>query len=111
MKNNRRKFIQQVALGAAGISLGNIHNAFSAKSYSRIIGANDRLNVALMGCGRRVSAYYDALKDKKNNVDVAYICDVMKKQREKVGRDLQGKVSGKATLVNDIHEVWNDTPE
>ena len=91
MRNNRRKFIQQVALGAAGISLGNINSAFSAKSYTRIIGANDRLNVALMGCGRRVSAYYAALKDKNNNVDVAYICDVMKKQREKVGRDLQGK--------------------
>jgi len=71
MRNNRRKFIQQVALGAAGISLGNINSAFSAKSYARIIGANDRLNVALMGCGRRVSAYYAALKDKNNNVDVA----------------------------------------
>lgn len=108
MRNNRRKFIQQVALGAAGISLGNINSAFSAKSYARIIGANDRLNVALMGCGRRVSAYYAALKDKNNNVDVAYICDVMKKQREKVGRDLQGKVTGNAKLVNDIHDVWND---
>ena len=108
MSNNRRKFIQQVALGAAGISLGNINSAFSAKSYARIIGANDRLNVALMGCGRRVSAYYAALKDKNNNVDVAYICDVMKKQREKVGRDLQGKVTGNAKLVNDIHDVWND---
>ncbi|MEN9363047.1 MAG: hypothetical protein RI903_355, partial [Bacteroidota bacterium] len=40
MRNNRRKFIQQVALGAAGITLGNINNGFSAKNYSRIIGAN-----------------------------------------------------------------------
>ncbi len=108
MSTNRREFIRNAAVGAAGIAIGGAASGFSAKSYSRIIGANDRLNVALMGCGRRVSAYYNALKDKNNNVDVAYICDVMKKQREKVGKDLNGKVSGKATLVNDIHDVWND---
>jgi predicted dehydrogenase len=108
MSTNRREFIRNVAVGAAGITIGGMASGFSAKSYSRIVGANDRLNVALMGCGRRVSAYYAALKDKNNNVDVAYICDVMKKQREKVGKDLNGKISGKAKLVNDIHEVWND---
>lgn len=108
MSTNRREFIRNMAVGAAGITIGGAATGFSAKSYSRIIGANDRLNVALMGCGRRVSAYYTAVKDKNNNVDVAYICDVMKKQREKVGADLNGKVSGAAKLVNDIHEVWND---
>ncbi len=108
MSTNRREFIRNVSLGAAGIGIGGIASGFSPKSYARIIGANDRLNIALMGCGRRVSAYYNALQDKKNNVDVAYICDVMKKQREKVGKDLNGKVSGKALLVGDIHDVWND---
>ena len=108
MSTNRREFMRNVAFTAAGIGIGGVASGFSAKSYSRIIGANDRLNIALMGCGRRVSAYYAALQDKKNNVDVAYICDVMKKQREKVGKDLSGKVSGKATLIGDIHDVWND---
>ena len=108
MGTNRREFIRNTAIGAAGIAIGGAATGFSAKSYSRIIGANDRLNIALMGCGRRVSAYYAALQDKKNNVDVAYICDVMKSQREKVGKDLNGKVSGKAVLVNDIREVFLD---
>lgn len=108
MGTNRREFIRNAAVGAAGIAIGGAATGFSAKSYSRIIGANDRLSIALMGCGRRVSAYYAALQDKNNNVDVAYICDVMKKQRDKVGKDLNGKVSGKAVLVNDIHEIWND---
>jgi predicted dehydrogenase len=108
MSTNRRQFVRNMAFSAAGIGLGGIASGFTAKSYSRIVGANDRLNIALMGCGRRVSAYYAALKDKNNNVDVAYICDVMKKQREKVGKDLSGKVSGKATLVNDIHDATPD---
>ncbi len=108
MGTNRRDFMRNVAYSAAVVGIGGIASGFSAKSYARIIGANDRLNIALMGCGRRVGAYYDALKNKNNNVDVAYICDVMKNSREKVAKDLNGKVSGKATLVNDIHDVWND---
>lgn len=108
MTTNRREFIRNVAVGAAGITIGGAVSGFTAKSYSRIIGANDRLSIALMGCGRRVGAYYSAIQNKNNNVDVAYICDVMKKQRERVGQHLKGKVTGDAKLVNDIHEVWND---
>ena len=108
MSTNRRDFLRNVAVGTAGVAFGGMASGFSAKSYSRIVGSNDRLSVALMGCGRRVGAYYASLQDKNNNVDVAYICDVMKKQREKVGKDLSGKISGKAKLVSDIHEVWND---
>ncbi|MGE5428641.1 MAG: Gfo/Idh/MocA family protein [Methylococcaceae bacterium] len=108
MGTNRREFIRNTAIGAAGIAIGGTMSGFTAKSYSRIIGANDRLNVGIMGCGRRVGAYYNSLIYKNNNVDLAYICDVMKSQREKVGKDLAGKVSGKATLINDIREVFAD---
>lgn len=108
MATNRRDFMRNLTYGAVGVGISGITSGFTAKSYNRIIGANERLNVALMGCGRRVGAYYDALKNKNNNVDLAYICDVMKKQRDKVGKDLNGKVSGPAKLVSDIHDVWND---
>ena len=108
MATNRRDFMRNLTYGAVGVGISGITSGFTAKSYNRIIGANERLNVALMGCGRRVGAYYDALKNKNNNVDLAYICDVMKKQREKVGRDLSGKVSGPAKMVADIHDVWTD---
>jgi predicted dehydrogenase len=108
MSSTRRDFLRNVTAGAAGLTIGGMASGFTAKSYSRIIGANDRLNVALMGCGRRVGAYYAALMNKSNNVDVAYICDVMKKQREKTAKELAGKVTGKMALVNDIREVFAD---
>jgi predicted dehydrogenase len=108
MATNRRDFMRNLTFSAVGVGFAGVAQGFTAKSYNRIMGANDRLNVALMGCGRRVSAYYDALKNKNNNVDLAYICDVMKKQRDKVGKDLSGKVEGNAKLVADIHDVWND---
>ncbi len=109
MSSSRREFIKKAAIGTAGITMAGTLPGMSAKSYSRIIGANDRLNLALMGCGRRVSAYYNSLQDKANNVDLAYICDVMKKQREKVGKDLAGKVTGKAELLNDIRKAFDDS--
>ena len=42
----RREFIQKTALGAAGLTLG-------AKSYSRIIGSNDRVRVGIVGFSDR----------------------------------------------------------
>ena len=42
----RREFIQKTALGTAGLTLG-------AKSYSRILGSNDRVRVGIVGFSDR----------------------------------------------------------
>ncbi|MCX6301954.1 MAG: Gfo/Idh/MocA family oxidoreductase [Bacteroidia bacterium] len=47
--STRRDFIQKTALGAAGLTLG-------AKSYSRILGANDRIRVGIVGYSDRFRA-------------------------------------------------------
>jgi len=105
---NRRKFIKKSAAGTAALTFGGIGLGYSAGSYSRIIGANDRLNIAFMGCGRRVPAYYPAIIDQNNNVDLLYICDVMKKQRERTAKRLEGKLSVTPSLVSDIRKVFED---
>ena len=106
--NTRREFIRKTSVGAAAITIGGLGTGLSAKSYARIFGANDRLNVAFMGCGRRVPAYYKAVSEATNNVDLIYICDVMKSQREKTAALLDGKISGTPTLVGDIRKVFED---
>ncbi|MGF1636053.1 MAG: Gfo/Idh/MocA family oxidoreductase [Cyclobacteriaceae bacterium] len=108
MQVNRRQFLKKATASTAGVAVAGSAMAMSAKNYNRIVGANDRLSVALIGCGRRVGAFYGSIIDKKNNIDLAYICDVMKKQREKTGADLSGKVSGKAKLINDMREIFAD---
>ncbi|WP_163712414.1 Gfo/Idh/MocA family protein [Mangrovibacterium lignilyticum] len=108
MNSTRRDFIRKAAVGVAGLTVGGSAIGMSAKSYSRIIGSNERISVAFMGCGRRVGAYYSSVINKNNNVDLAYICDVMQSQRERVARHLNGKVSGEAVLINDIREVLAD---
>lgn len=109
MSFNRRQFIKKAGIGSvAGAALAGSAVAMPASQYRRIKDANDRLSVVLMGCGRRVGAFYQSVIDKKNNVDVAYICDVMQSKREKTAADLKGKISGKAKLLNDIREAFYD---
>lgn len=84
--SNRRGFLKKVVIGTTGVTVGA--SSFSAKSYAKIVGANDRINVAFMGCGRRVPGYFPAITNKSNNVDLAYICVIMQSQREKVAENL-----------------------
>jgi predicted dehydrogenase len=49
--HSRRDFIKKAALSTAGLSLGAL--GLSAKSYGRIIGANDRVNVGIVGFSDR----------------------------------------------------------
>ena len=52
MKVNRREFIKRMSAGAAGIAVSNSIMSMPAKSYKRIIGSNDRIQVAIAGLGR-----------------------------------------------------------
>ncbi len=65
----RRIFIQRAAQAAATVS------TLPAFSADRVIGANDRVNVALIGCGARGPAVARLMKQAPN-VSYAAICDV-----------------------------------
>lgn len=107
--SNRRDFIKKATIGAVGVTLGsNSVNAMTAKSYSKIIGANDRLHVALQGLGRRYNAYMPAIANKKSNVELVYLCDVMKSQRDNAAAAVAKKIKNKPKLENDIRKIIND---
>ncbi|UII77303.1 Gfo/Idh/MocA family oxidoreductase [Flagellimonas sp. HMM57] len=109
MSSNRRDFIKKTAIGAVGVSLGSTSvNAMSAKSYSKIIGANDRIHVALQGLGRRYGAYISAIAAKENNIELEYLCDVMKSQRENAAAKVADKIKNKPKLENDIRKILDD---
>ncbi|MBN2774388.1 MAG: Gfo/Idh/MocA family oxidoreductase [Prolixibacteraceae bacterium] len=108
MSDNRRDFIKKIGAGAAGITVGSSVMGMSAKSYSRIIGANERLNVAIAGLGRRLEAYIDPIGDKTSNVELLYLCDVMKKQRERAAGIFQKVIDNKPVLENDFRKVLED---
>lgn len=71
---NRRDFIKKSALGTVGLSM-----AMSASSYSKIIGANERVNFGVAGLNGRGKALGLAIS-KTENTALRYLCDVDSRQ-------------------------------
>ena len=104
----RREFIKNSALGTGGLTFGVMTTGMSAKSYSRIIGSNERLNVAIAGLGRRLGAYFEPISKKESNVELVCLCDVMKSQRESAAQKFSKLTPNVPRLENDIRKVISD---
>src|SRR5690554_280178 len=105
---NRRKFIKNTILGSTAVALGGSAMAMPASSYRTTIGANDRLNVAIAGLGRRVGAFYEPIARKQSNVRLSYLCDVMEHQRTRAMKNVSKLIDYEPTLENDIRKVIDD---
>ncbi|MBN1987013.1 MAG: Gfo/Idh/MocA family oxidoreductase [Prolixibacteraceae bacterium] len=82
MENSRRDFIKKAATGSAAIMAGGILPGFSAVSYKRIIGANEKLRASVMGVNSRGNALAQNFAF-QNNCEVIHICDVDSRAIEK----------------------------
>jgi predicted dehydrogenase len=70
---SRRQFLTQTGITAAGLTLGA--NSMSAKSYSRILGSNEKIRMGFIGIGNRGSQLMQQFM-LQANVSVAALCDV-----------------------------------
>jgi predicted dehydrogenase len=83
MSSSRRDFIRKSAITSAGLYFGA--NAFSAKSYRNIMGANDRVRVGVVGFSdRHRSSHIPCFMNhyKELNFDLVAVSDIWKKRRE-----------------------------
>jgi predicted dehydrogenase len=96
---DRRDFLKSV--GAAGLTMGAANTAFAGKTGTkttggRVIGANDRINVGVIGCGGRgsyVAEHFTQFAGKnKDACRIAAVSDVYEK-RKRVHAELY-KVKG-----------------
>jgi predicted dehydrogenase len=81
-KDTRRDFIKKSLLGATSLSIGGVLPGFSPKSYAQILGANDRIKVAVMGVNSRGLALAQNFASQANS-EVLHICDVDRLAAEK----------------------------
>jgi predicted dehydrogenase len=91
--SSRRDFIRKSTKAVASVYLGSL--AFSPKSYGRIIGANDRVQVGVVGFSDRFrSSLLPAFlnNNKELNFDIVAISDIWKVRREEGGGYLQQKM-------------------
>lgn len=75
--NSRRDFLKKAALGTAGLAVG-----LNAKSYARILGANDRVNFAVIGLHGRGYAHLECIRQNKGAL-VTHVCDVDRRELTK----------------------------
>jgi len=105
MSNSRRQFIKNTSLAATGVWLGS--SVFAAKSYRRIIGANDRIRIGVVGFSDRfVDALFPAFRAcaADFNAEIVAVSDIWKLRREagvaflkdKTGKDVKGFVNNEA---------------
>lgn len=104
--HSRRDFVRKTSLGVAGLSIGA--TAYPSVFGKNILGANDRINVAFVGCGRRYPGYIEAFVKNRDNAHIAYVCDVMKSRREKAAQRIREKTGYKPELVNDFRQILDN---
>lgn len=104
----RRDFIKKSTLASAGLAIGG--KGFSTHSYASIIGANDRINMAIIGIRNQGLVHiknFCALKD-SHNVRIKTLCDTEESlyaSRSRVVEDLTGN---KPFTEWDLRKVFDD---
>jgi len=119
--SSRREFLEHTSKATAGILIGTM--GMSAKSYSRIIGANDRVQVGIVGFSDRFrSSLLPSFLNhhKELNFDIIAISDIWKMRREegasvlkeKVEHDIQQCVNNEALYnIKDLDAVIISTAD
>ena len=119
MNTTRRDALKTMSLGAAGITAGKLSP--SAKSYTKILGSNDRINIAVIGVRGQGNSHLKrwAKMAEDRNVFVRTICDVDENlfdSRVKEIGEIQGEDPGtevdmqKVFADPDVHAVSIATP-
>lgn len=108
MKNSRRHFVKQTALAGAGVVVANV--GWSAKSYNRIIGANDRVRVGVIGFSdRHRSSHIPSFMNhyKELNFDLVAVSDIWKKRREEGAAMWKEKMGHDITACRNNEELYD----
>ncbi len=113
-KETRRSFVKKSVLSAAGLPM-----ASTALSYSRIVGANERINVAMTGVRKRGKVLTGTVTRIKD-INIAAICDVasdiLKERLQQVAGVQKSKPLGekdfrKIVENKDIDVVFISSPD
>lgn len=108
----RRNFIKKSAMGVAGLSLGTM--GMSAKSYKKIIGANDRVHVGVLGFSNRFKdslgkSFFKYSNDL--NFELTSICDIWNRRRDEGQAWYKAQTGGSIITARNTDELWSQKPD
>src|SRR5690606_10733824 len=105
---NRRTFLKQGLIGTAGVTIGTL--GMSARSYASIQGANDRVNIAVIGIRNQGTVHLRnlcGLKD-SHNVQVRTVCDADERLFDKAVALVQKETGVAPATQWDMQQVFAD---
>jgi len=108
MKNNRRVFLKQASLAGATLILRPI--SWSAKSYKRIIGSNDRIRVGVVGFSdRHRSSHLPSFMNhyKELNFEIVAVSDIWKRRREEGAAVWKEKMGNEVKAYRNNEELYD----
>jgi predicted dehydrogenase len=88
---DRRDFLKRTATVGTGVALAGkaLARTNNKMNPSRVLGANDRINIGLIGCGGRGSddarSFTKYAQDNNNACQIVAVCDVYEKRKRKQG--------------------------
>ncbi len=97
---SRREFNGTLAAGTAAVALGT-----TAKSYSQIAGANDRVNFAVIGLNSRGYAHLSALKANQKTSRITHVADVETRILAKYAGAVQKELGYAPATEQDFRKV------
>jgi predicted dehydrogenase len=116
---DRRDFLKSVSAASVGLSAAQA--AFAAKpgksGSGRVIGANDRINVAVIGTGGRgtyVAGQFAEVGQRDNSCQIVAVCDVYEKRKRMAAErhKVQGYLDYREVLAkSDVDAVIVATPD
>ena len=106
--SHRRDFIKKSLLGTAGVAMGGMN--LNAKTYRSIVGANERINVAVIGIRGQGVAHINNWCDIKDsqNVRLKTICDTDEQLFTDRAKIVVDKTGAKPVTEWDMRKVFED---
>jgi predicted dehydrogenase len=117
---DRRDFLKRTGSMGAGVALAAKAFAKTANKInpSRVIGANDRINVGLVGCGGRGSSDGHSFakygENNNNACQIVAVCDVYAKRRREAAEQHKAKAFGdyrELLAMSEVDAVIVATPD
>jgi predicted dehydrogenase len=108
MKNSRRAFIKKSALAGTGILVA--HRGWTASSYKRIIGSNDRVRVGVVGFSdRHRSSHMPCFMNhyKEMNFDIVAVSDIWNRRREEGAAQWKMKMQHEIVACRNNEELYD----
>jgi len=104
----RRNFLKQSILGTAGLTIGGL--GFPTESYARIVGANEKIRVGIVGfsdrCRSSLIPSFQAYA-KELGFEIVAVSDLWKRRREEAQKFFKEKYNQDVKLFRNNEELYD----